>query len=69
MDHLVAILPERLRPRAKAVVAFVAAVLIIVSLVIPDVPNWVPALVAALNVLGVHETPNVKPSDPEVGCG
>lgn len=62
MHALLALLPDSAKPYAKAVVAFLSALLAVAAQVLPflsdDVASVVTSVVAVLGALGVYATPN-----------
>ncbi len=68
LDSVVASLPVKMQPYAKATVATLLAILVVVAASIEDVPLWVTIVVAVLSPVAVHATPNrgykAKPIQP-----
>ena len=58
MNLLLPLLPAKVRPYAKAVLAALGTVLTAVALVVPNDPAWVTVVLSALTALGVYVQPN-----------
>lgn len=56
LETIVKALPASWQPKAKSIIAAVVAALTIVSVAVPEVPDWVTIVLACLTVGGVYGT-------------
>lgn len=63
LETLVNTLPEKWRDKAKGIVVALGSVVGILTLVVPDSPQWLTAAVFVTTALGVYKVPNVGYGD------
>ena len=62
MNLLLPLLPAKVRPYAKTVLAALGTILTAVAVLVPEVPTWVTLVLSALTALGVYVQPNAAAS-------
>lgn len=63
LETLVKVLPAKWQPRAKGITVALGTALGILTVVLPDTPQWLTIAVSVATALGVYAVPNVGYSE------